>query len=73
MNVIDFGITDIINEDFSNEKSSEKEKIANVCPIYKKEPRQDLKNVQTVSVLIALSKIYEKLTHKSIAINFKPL
>lgn len=60
-------------KNFSDEKSLEKEKIANICLIYKKEPRQDLKNVQTVSILTALSKIYEKLTHKSIAINFKRL
>ena len=38
---------------------------------FTKYPREDLKNVRTVSILTALSKIYEKLTRKLIAINVK--
>ena len=35
-------------------------------PIYKKEAKEDLKNYRPVSILNALSKIYETFIHKSI-------
>ena len=65
-NVIDSHITSILDHDLLNKGFLEKAKIANACPIYKKEPRKKLENGRPASILTTPSKIYERFIHKKI-------
>ena len=59
--VIDFHLTNIINNDLSNNVFSDSAKLASVRPIFKKDDTNEIKNYRPVSILNRFSKIYEKL------------
>ena len=58
--VIDFHLTNIINNDLSNNAFSDSAKLTSVRPIYKKDDRNEIKNHRPVSILNCFSKIYGK-------------
>ena len=58
--VIDSHLTNIINNDLSNNAFPDSPKLASVRPIYKKDDRNEIKNYRPVSILNSFSKIYEK-------------
>ena len=58
--VIDSHLTNINNNDLSDNAFSDSAKLASVRPIYKKDGRNETKNYRPVSILISFSKIYEK-------------
>ena len=58
--IIDSHLTNIINNDLSNNAFSDSAKLASVRPIYKKDDRNEIKNYRPVSILNCFSKIYEK-------------
>ena len=55
--VIDFHLTNIINNNLSNNAFSGSAKLASVRPIYKKDDRNEIKNYRPVSILNCFSKI----------------
>ena len=54
--VIDSHLTNIINNDLSNNAFSDSAKLASVGPIYKKDERNEIKNYRPVSILNCFSK-----------------
>ena len=58
VNVIDSHLTNIINNDLSNNAFSDSAKLASVRPIYTKDNKNEIKNYRPVSVLNCFSKIY---------------
>ena len=62
--VIDFHLTNIINNDLSNNVFSDSAKLASVRPIFKKDDTNEIKNYRPVSILNCFSKIYEKLLNE---------
>ena len=58
VNVIDSPLTNIINNDLSNNAFSDSAKLASVRPIYTKDNKNEIKNYRPVSVLNCFSKIY---------------
>ena len=59
--VIDSHLTNIVNNDISNNAFSDSEKLASVGPIYKKGDRNYIKNYRPASNLNCFSKIHEKV------------
>ena len=64
--VIDSHLTNIINNDLSNNAFSDSAKLASVRPIYKKDDRNEIKNYRPVSILNCFSKIYEKFLNEQL-------
>ena len=64
--VIDSHLTNIINNDLSNNTFSDSEKLASVRPIYEKYERNEIKNYRPVSILNCVSKIYEKFLNEQL-------
>ena len=64
--VIDSHLTNIINNDLSNNAFSDSAKLASVRPIYKKDDRNEIKNYRPVSILNCFSKIYETFLNKEL-------
>ena len=64
--VIDSRLTNIINNDLSNNAFSDSAKLASVRPIYKKDDRNEIKNYRPVSILNCFSKIYEKFFNEQL-------
>ena len=64
--VIDSHLTNIINNDLSNNAFSDSAKLASVRPIYKKDDRNEIKNYRHVSILNCSSKISEKFLNKQL-------
>ena len=62
--VNDSHLTNIINNDLSNNAFSDSAKLASVRPICKKGDRNEIKNYRPVSILNSFSKIYEKSLNK---------
>ena len=62
---MDSHLTNIINNDFSNNAFSDSGKIASVKPIYKKDDRNETKNYRPVSILTS-SNIYEKFLNEQL-------
>ena len=62
--VIDSNLSNIINNDLSNNAFSDSAKLASVRPIYKKDHRNEIKNHRPVSILNCFSKIYEKVLNE---------
>ena len=58
--VIDCHLTNIINNDISNNYYSEHAKTVTVRPIFKKDDRTKIKNYRPVSLLNVFSKVYER-------------
>ena len=56
-------LTSIINESFSTGKFPNKLKIAKIIPIFKKEDEHDLNNYRPISILPAISKVFEKVVY----------
>ena len=59
--VIDSHLTNIINNDISNNAFQDSEKLASVEPIYKKGDRDYIKNYRPARNLNSFSKIHEKV------------
>ena len=64
-NVVDSHIASILDHNLLNKRFPEKTKIANACPIYKKEPRKELENCRPVSIFNASSEICESFILRS--------
>ena len=56
-------LTMIINESFSTGLFPDKQKLAKVIPIHKKDSTQNCNNYRPISLLPIFSKIFEKLMH----------
>ena len=68
-NVIDSHLANIINNsDIAQNVFSEKENLACVRPIFKKNDREEIENYRPVSILNCFSKVYEKFLLET----FKP-
>ena len=59
-NIVDSHLTNIINNDLSNNSFSNEAKVATVHPVYKKKSRDKIENYRPVSILSCFSKVYEK-------------
>ena len=64
--VIDSHLTNIINNDLSNNAFSDSAKLASVRPIYKKDDRNEIKTYRPLNILNCFSKIYEKVLNKQL-------
>ena len=64
--VIDSHMTNVINNDLSNNAFSESAKLASVRPIYNKDDRNEIKSYRPVSILNCFSKIYEKFLNEQL-------
>ena len=64
VSVIDSYLTNIINNDLSNNAFSDSAKLASVGAIYKKDGRNEIKNYRLVSILNCFSKIYKKFLNE---------
>ena len=64
-------LTIIINQMLSNGIFPDKLKIAKICPIYKKYDENLFTNYHPISLLPAISKIFEKIIYKLIYAFFK--
>ena len=64
--VISKPLTTIINQSLNNGIFPDKLKIAKVIPIYKKDDKQDFNNYRLISLLPALSKIFERIVHNQL-------
>ena len=58
--VIDSHLTNIINNDLSNNAFSDSAKLASVRPIYKKDDRNEIKNYRPASILNSFFQKYMK-------------
>ena len=65
-NIIDCHLTNIINNDITQNHYSENAKTASVRPIFKKDDRTEIKNYRPVSLLNCFSKIYERYLHNKL-------
>ena len=54
----------ILNSDFPD-----KLKVADVSPLFKKDDPQESKNYRSVSVLLVVSKVFERLLHKQMSLH----
>ena len=64
--IIDCNISNIINENVSNNKFSENAKTATVRPIFSKRDWTKIKNYRSVSLLNIFTKIYERFLHENL-------
>ena len=64
--VIDSHLTNIINNDISNNAFSDSAKLASVGPIYKKGDRNYIKNYKPAGNLNSFSKIHEKVLNEQL-------
>ena len=64
--VIDSHLTNIINNDLSNNAFSDSAELASVRPIYKKDDRDETKSYRPVSILNCFTKIYEKVLNEQL-------
>ena len=64
--VIDSHLTNIINNDLSNNAFSDSAELASVRPIYKKDDRDETKSYRPVSILNCFSKIYERVLNEQL-------
>ena len=62
--VMNCHLTNIINNDLSNNAFSDSAKLASVRPIYKNDNTNEIKDCRTVSIWNCFSKIYEKVLNE---------
>ena len=66
VDIIDYHLAYIINNDIENCAFSDDAKIACVRPIFKKDVRNKLSNYRPVSILNVFSKVYERYIHENL-------
>ena len=62
----------LINQSIRNNEFPDELKLAYISPIFKKEDVTSVKNYRPISVLLAVSKIYEKIMQKQITYKCTP-
>ena len=62
-------LTKLFNNTILTSDFSDKLKVADVTPIFKKDDPQKSKNYRPVSVLPAVSKVFERLLHKQMSLH----